>query len=377
MPLKLLFKYTIISAFIFIISFAGNWIIEKDSPPVQKTTLLPDGDDDKPAEEVYKNIQVLKGMPKKDLHMVMSFMKASLGVNCTFCHVHDEKNNTWNWESDDKEEKGTARKMITMVKGINKDYFEGFSAISCFSCHKGGTQVPRMPPLPQLPSNFTESERDTTIPAAEILIEKYTKSLGNIEKIKTAVSMYAKGTVTGVNGKAFEIEIYQQSPDKFLQTVIMPEGLSTKGYDGKNGWQKNQQGVTDLYDFQTAQVRDFAKFTADIDLAGRYTKVQVIGKDTVHGKDAYVVRASIDDNKSERLYFDTESGLLVRRKTFTKTIIGFIPEQAEYSDYKIVDGMMMPYTIHYSYVDPYLEAVRRYTEIKLNVPLDNINFSKP
>jgi hypothetical protein len=42
----------------------------------------------------------------------------------------------------------------------------------------------------------------------------------------------------------------------------------------------------------------------------------------------------------------------------------------------MVDGLMIPFTVHYSYLDPFIETERKYSEIKLNVPLDNISFSK-
>src|SRR5947207_3104935 len=108
-------------------------------------------DDDKPAEQVYKNIQVLNGMPAGDLHWVMHFMRASLNVKCSYCHLHDEKTNTWNFESDSIEEKRTAREMITMVKSINTQNFEGKNAVTCFTCHGGHTNPMRTPPLPQVP----------------------------------------------------------------------------------------------------------------------------------------------------------------------------------------------------------------------------------
>ena len=377
MPLKLLFKYAIISALIFIISFAGNWIIEKDTSPVQKTSLKPGGDDDKPAEEVYKNIQVLKGMPSKDLHMVMHFMRASLGVRCSFCHVHDDKTNKWIWESDDKEEKNTARKMISMVKSINTEHFEGYNAVSCITCHNGHTNITRTPPLPQVNPAPRKEGRDTTLPTAESVIDTYNKSLGDVSKIKKASSRYSKGVLTASNGKVFDLDIYQQPSNKFLQLVKTPEGTDMMCYDGVTGWEKGARGTDDLDGYELAILKGYAEFVGDFDLSGRYNKMQVIGKDTVNGKTAYVVRASIDSLKNERLYFDVDSGLLLRRKIFNLSIIGNIPEQTDYSDYRQVDGLMIPFTVHYFYLDPFAEVERKYSEVKLNVSLDNISFAKP
>jgi hypothetical protein len=377
MPLKLLFRYLVISICVFLISFAGSFINKYDKTSGAGAELLPDGDDDKPAEQVYKNIQVLKGMPKKDLHMVMHFMRASLGVNCSFCHVHNEQTNEWDFANDDKEEKKRAREMITMVMGINRDYFEGFNAVSCFTCHQGHTNISRIPPLPQKPGAFKEFEKDTTLPSAQTVFDNYNKALGDIETFKYAKSRYSKGTITGFNGKSSDLEIYQAAPNKFLQIVKTPEATTTRGFDGTEGWIKDSKGIWDLNDYFLTETKSYADFIGDLDLYTRYSKLQVFSRDTLDGKTVYVVRAVIDDNRNERLYFDVSSGFLLRRKIFAKSIIGFIPEQIDYSDYRNVNNVMLPFVIRYSYVDPYAEIERRYTEVKLNVALDNISFTRP
>ena len=96
----------------------------------------------KPAEEAYKNIQVFKGMPAPQLMDVMKSFTASLGVKCDFCHVMGA------FEKDDKEEKQTARKMILMARGINKDNFGGERRVTCWTCHRGASEPESKPPQP-------------------------------------------------------------------------------------------------------------------------------------------------------------------------------------------------------------------------------------
>ena len=93
----------------------------------------------KKAEEQFKNIQVLKGIPAEQLIPTMQFITASLGVDCEFCHVHNA------FEKDDKKPKQTARKMMEMMSAINKDNFEGNRAVTCNSCHRGNA-VPQAIP---------------------------------------------------------------------------------------------------------------------------------------------------------------------------------------------------------------------------------------
>jgi hypothetical protein len=91
---------------------------------------LPAGSKEERAEQKYKNIQVLKGVPSERWMPIMFAFKNSLGVDCTFCHTKDQ------WDKDDKDNKQIARKMIKMVKDINGQ-LGGIGKVSCFTCHRG------------------------------------------------------------------------------------------------------------------------------------------------------------------------------------------------------------------------------------------------
>src|SRR6202051_2040821 len=95
----------------------------------------------KKAEEQFKNIQVLKGIPADQLIPAMQFITASLGVECEFCHVEGA------FEKDDKKPKQTARKMMEMMFAINKENFEGHREVTCYSCHRGSADPVGMPPV--------------------------------------------------------------------------------------------------------------------------------------------------------------------------------------------------------------------------------------
>src|SRR6202790_3368572 len=93
----------------------------------------------KTAEEQFKNIQVLKGVPAEQIFPTMQFISASLGVECEFCHVQGA------FEKDDKKTKLTARKMMEMMFAINKDNFEGHREVTCYSCHRGNAAPQAIP----------------------------------------------------------------------------------------------------------------------------------------------------------------------------------------------------------------------------------------
>src|SRR3989442_5054612 len=88
------------------------------------------------AEEVFKNVQVLKGIPVDQFMGTMGFFAASLGLNCTDCHV-DESGGNWAKYADDNALKQTTRRMIVMMSSINRTNFGGRQVVTCNTCHRG------------------------------------------------------------------------------------------------------------------------------------------------------------------------------------------------------------------------------------------------
>ena len=108
------------------------------------------GRETQPAESVFKNIKIFKGVPAGRLVNIMNMgFGRSLGVSCGFCHVPGK------WDLDDKDEKNTARLMFAMVQTINRDYMSkvpndrgAAPVVNCFTCHRGNAHPigPEGPP---------------------------------------------------------------------------------------------------------------------------------------------------------------------------------------------------------------------------------------
>jgi hypothetical protein len=114
------------------------------------------GRENQPAESVFKNIKVFKGVPAGRLVNIMNMgFGRSLGVSCGFCHVPGK------WDLDDKEEKNTARLMLAMVQTINRDYIAKVPvdsgaprpAVNCFTCHRGMPRPEGPPPANRPPTS--------------------------------------------------------------------------------------------------------------------------------------------------------------------------------------------------------------------------------
>jgi len=105
------------------------------SGPAELPSLdpLPAGSKEERAEQKYKNIQLLRGIPADRLMKVMFAFKTSLGVDCTYCHIKDQ------FEKDDKTQKQTARKMIQLVRDTNTKLGTA-TRVTCFTCHRGQTR---------------------------------------------------------------------------------------------------------------------------------------------------------------------------------------------------------------------------------------------
>jgi hypothetical protein len=325
----------------------------------------------------------LKGLPQSQLAPAMNYISVSLGVKCNFCHVN--KAGTWDFALDDKPEKGTAREMIKMVQTINKTNFKGATEVTCNTCHHGRSHPASgiSLPLPEVaaPAPPTTAEalpKEAVPPTADQVLDKYTEALGGKASIDKLQSRVMKGTWLTSNGMSLGYEVYQSGPDKSYSVLITPkQGNFEKGFDGNIGWEKSSHGVRAIEDTELYYLRRYPDLFKDIKLKEQFTRLTYGGKDKIDGKEVYVLRGTSADNKRERLYFDAQTGLLLRRSVSVPTMIGIIPEQVDFEDYRDAGGIKLPFTIRISSIDSFFSSTRKFNEIKVNVPVDETKFRKP
>ncbi len=352
---------------------------------------------EKTVEQVEKNIKVLNGMPQSQFIPAMNYMAASLGVRCNFCHVN--KNGQWDYASDEKEEKATARLMIKMVLDLNKTSFHGNPEVSCYTCHRGRTSPVGLPPLPLpipsprppapgaspgaagssgAPGAAVQATPRPAGPSTDDILNKYLAAVGGqaaIDKIKSRVM---KGSVATANGMTGTYEIDQTGPDKAYESFVTQRGTMERAVNGSAGWEKNPQGVHELSGQQLSDLKVSMQLFRNLKLKEQYTRFRGPRKDKIGDRDVYILEGTTTDNKRERLAFDAESGLLLRRITYTPTMIGIIPEQTDFEDYRDVDGVKLPFLIRVSSVDAGNPIItRKFDEIKLNAPVDDTRFNQP
>jgi len=298
-------------------------------------------------------------------------MRSALGTDCEYCHATD-------FSSDEKEPKKTARMMISMVLKINADNFKGGHNVECFSCHQGATDVATAAPVPELGMKppallMAEPKPAEGLPTADSLITKYMQAIGgNISSLTTRT---AKGTVeAGPNRVAYEQTF--KAPNKAYIVTHAAQGDAVQGYDGTTVWAQNPRFVQEIMGPAALNPKRLADFYRTLDLKKSYTAFRRVTKDKIGDKDVYwLIAQSADGSGNERLYFDANSGLLLRVVQRTPTTFGPNPTQYDFSDYRDAGGVKVPFEVRVA--GPNNIATWHFTDVKFNAPVDDSIFAKP
>jgi hypothetical protein len=312
----------------------------------------------------------------------MQFITASLGVECDFCHVQNA------FDKDDKKPKQTARKMMEMMFAINKNNFDGHREVTCNSCHRGSIHPAAIPavtndePLragaePHRMDAEADSDNNKQNPGltGDQLLDKYVQAAGGAEAIETVTSRAMKGTID-FGGQSLAIDIYAKAPLKRISFTHMPNADTITAFDGHEGWLGMQgRPVREMHGSDL----DAAAIDADLHLATHlkqmFSSIRTQGTEKIADHDAYVVIGQREGKPPIRLYFDQQSGLLVRLVRFGETALGLLPTQIDYADYRDVDGVKVPY--RWTLARPSGKFTIQVSELRQNVPVDDSKFAKP
>jgi photosynthetic reaction center cytochrome c subunit len=361
------------------------------------------------AGEANRNIQVLNDLPADQLIPTMRFFSYSLGVECEFCHVEGDN------PSDDKQEKKTAREMISMVMAINKDNFDSRTEVTCYTCHQGANEpaplqpvestkiipggTPPRPPAPAgqggapgaagrgAPPAAAAEPAAPALPSIDDVLAKYVQALGGEQALRKITSRTISGTRDNAGRNEQDspwtratFELYEKAPNLQVMTVHAANGQTTAtGFDGTSAWTQNANGVVaEANGTALARAQRAANFYEPLELKQEFTRMAVRGIAKVDGRDAYVVAAVPSGDSVERLYFDTQTGLLVRRVMALQNVVANAPTQTDYLDYRTAGGVKYPSTIKISDVvgNP-MYTVFRLTKVDVSAPVDASKFTKP
>lgn len=326
------------------------------------------------AEDAFKNIKVLKGVSSDQVIPAMRFIAASLGVECSYCHVQDH------FDKDDKKPKQVARDMMRMMFAIDKDSFGGNRVVTCYSCHRGslkpeGTPVVAKEEAPEARGTASGSEKlPVDMPTADELIDNYIRALGGAAAIDRIASREEQGTATQ-GGKVVPIEIVDQDPDKQAVVEHLPKGDGVSVFDGREGWSSMPgRNVRAMHGADLDAARMNADLHFPLHIKRNCAELRVEYPEKIGDQDAYVISCR-NVGPPIKLSFDEHSGLLKRVVQFVESPLGLIPTQIDYDDYRVIDGVETPY--RWITARPGERATIQLEQIRQNVPIDDAKFGKP
>jgi hypothetical protein len=350
-----------------------------------------------------KNIQVLKDVPQDQLNLTMQYISSSLGVPCSYCHVQGQN------DLDDKEPKKIARDMMKMVADVNGQFFDGKERLSCASCHNGRPTPLRTPPLsiemtPAQaaaargrggaggPGAGPQEPAAPPVPAETVgeVLAKYVQALGGDQALQNAKTRVMTGTVTTRDLVTTSATVQEKASGEYRIDIATQPVPTVRAFNGRTAWAIGGGGggrgrpggpppdaPRDLAGFQMQQGLRLADFSLPTRLKSGYEGLAVNkAYDTIDGKQVVVLTGRPYPDVTEQLSFDKESGLLLRRAlTTTGVRLMALPEQIDYSDYRDVSGLKLPFTVRHATWNTV--TTQKFTDVKINAPVADDVFVRP
>lgn len=358
------------------------------------------------APEKYMDIQVLKDVPADQLDLTMQYFMASTGWTCGQCHQRDAATGAMTFMADTPL-KTTARQMIQLVNTVNAGNFG--ARINCATCHQGRNRPAGLTPA----TMFTPEQLATMAaqqaarqggaapgaaapnaqgarggganqpapPPVDDIINKYVTALGGQAAIDKLTSRVMSGTFVNRSGQSVPFTIEEKGA-KIRETDTTPQGTNISVFDGAAAWAQSGTTIGDLPGFRMQAASRLNDLRRAAELKTRYTNLtsarpgRLALTPASAPIDVNILRGTAFPGVTETLSFDATTGLLLRRQITTRTPLnGSLTEIIDYSDYKDVAGVKMPFTIrrnNWNTLD-----VLTVVDVKPNASIDDARFVKP
>lgn len=343
------------------------------------------------SEQAFKNVTVLKGIPVDEFMDTMGFISAATNYNCTDCHVEPKAEGDWSVYAQETPRKAIARRMILMVQSINSANFGGARVVTCYTCHRNLQGAPKITPRlaeqygepPEFDPNEVEIRRQTPgAPSADQVFDKYLQAVGGVQKAAAVTRILFKGTYEGYAEPKAPVEIYVKAPNQRTMIVHTDVGDRTTTFDGTNGWTAAPAAdkpfpVIRSTGGELDGVRLDAVLTFPAGIKQAITR-PVVGTTSIDNRDVTIVQGIANGGRSSiKLYFDEQSGFLVRQVLFADTVIGRVPIQVDYSDYRDVAGagVKLPFHVITTWTNGRSDVLL--TSAETNMAIDDAKFKQP
>src|SRR2546423_11560312 len=156
-------------------------------------------------EDVFKNVQALKGIGVDDFMLTMGIMSAAVGSDCVGCHPSAGTDHVD--LALDTPRKRTARRMVQMVTALNRDNFNGRQVVTCWTCHRGRDRPVTTMTMDVVYGPPSDDSDDVLTPARGVatvdqVLDKYLRAIGGAENTARVTSFVATGKSVGYPGFA-------------------------------------------------------------------------------------------------------------------------------------------------------------------------------
>jgi hypothetical protein len=229
---------------------------------------------------------------------------------------------------------------------------------------------PKKSPSPGGPS--------TVLPDVSQVINHYMEAVGGLAAWKKLTSRVSMGTieVTSMNLSG-TVVIHEKAPDKILTIIIIAGSAFRQGFDGTVGWAEDPaDGLREQTGAELAESKRQSDFYSPFDLRDHYSKLTLLGSEKVGELETYVLEAALPEGgEPDKLYFDARTGLPARLVSQHHTPEGVSRLQEDFSDYREVDGVKLPFTI--SQTSSESSFTVKIDEVHHNVAVGDGEFSKP
>ncbi|OGF67324.1 MAG: hypothetical protein A2Y62_15980 [Candidatus Fischerbacteria bacterium RBG_13_37_8] len=215
---------------------------------------------------------------------------------------------------------------------------------------------------------------------ADEIVNKCIKAMGGVEKIKAIKTMQIMGK--SFQG-AMELPVFVQikRPDKIRVEATVQEQVVIQAFDGTNAWQiipflgSNEPNIISEEDAK------FLKMQADIDgplidYKKKGNSIELVGEEDMEGTPVIKLKVTLKNGETENLYFDAENYMLLKRSIKIMKQENEIQVDGYYSDYKEVDGVMLPYTSE-SKAGGRTISLFTIEDVKMNKEIDDAVFAMP
>jgi len=345
------------------------------------------------SEQAFKNVRVLRGIPVKEFMDTMGFFAASLSLNCSDCHSQASASSWANYADDTPLKQATLR-MILMVNAINRANFAGAPAVTCYTCHRGSQRPKVIPSLAQQYAEPPEEDPDEVAPlavvqrpgmTAEQILDKYIQAVGGAGALAKLTSFTAKGMYEGFDSdfEKVPVDVYFKAPNQRATVIHMRAGDSSTIVDGREAWAAGPADLTPVAVVSlVGPAFEGARLDAQLAFPGQIKQVLTDWRTgfpplRIDNRPVDVIEGKTPEGSSVKLYFDRETGFLVRSVRYSKTVVGTNPISVVYSDYRDVPGLGIK--LPYNWVLTWTNGRGTYEISSLvpNVAIDAARFGRP